>query len=279
MEPSSPVAWIVATPALLAGVALWVVGWLAIELVWYRRGGRRYSVDEARTSLATFAIVSVAQVAVSLALLPILFAVWPHRIWTLSMAEPWHWLGAWVITDFAYYWIHRMLHATRIGWAFHAPHHSAKQLSLLDSLRTSWGEQPVGILAYGVPLVLLGVPPYIAGIFYFFVALYQFCVHTEIDWTLGPLDGLVYTPAAHRVHHSRDRAEADRNYGGFLVIFDRLFGTWIPTERRDRPAEYGLPDWEPEGVRQVAFGPMIRFWRGLRETEGLAAKLRYALTR
>ncbi len=279
MDHASPVEWLASTPALLAGIAAWVVGLLALELAWYRRRGRPYAFGEARTSLATFAIVSVAQVALSLALLPILFLVWPYRLWTMPMSSPWPWLLAWVITDFAYYGIHRMLHATRLGWAFHAPHHSAKQLSLLDSLRTSWGEQPVGVIAYGVPLVLLGIPPYIAGIFYLFVALYQFCVHTEMSWSLGPLRHVVYTPAAHRIHHARDRAQADMNYGGFFVLFDKLFGTWVPTSPTDRPAEYGLPDWEPRGVGEVAFGPMVRFWRGLRQVEGLGAKLRYALTR
>lgn len=279
MAFETPVEWLLSTPAVLLGVVLWVGGWLLIELVWYRRQGRPYSVAEARTSLATFAIVSTAQVLVSLALLPLLWAVWPHRFFTLSMQSPLHWLGAWVLTDFVYYWIHRGLHVTRLGWAFHAPHHSTPQLSLLDSLRTSWGEQPVGIVAYGVPLVLLGVPPYIAGIFYFFVALYQFCVHTEINWSLGPLDSLIYTPAAHRSHHARDRRQADRNYGGFFAVFDRLFGTWDHNAPTYRPEAYGLPDWTPEGLREVAFGEMVRLVRGLRETRGLGAKLRYLLTR
>jgi len=100
VEHASPIEWLAATPAILVGVALWVVGWLALELAFYRRGGRRYSLEEARTSLGTLAIVSAAQIAVSLALLPILFAVWPYRLWTLSMDAPGHWLGAWVLTDF-----------------------------------------------------------------------------------------------------------------------------------------------------------------------------------
>lgn len=279
MEYASPLTWILATPTLWAVVAVWVLGWLALELAYYRRSQRSYSTSEAKKSLSTFVLVSTAQVLVSLALVPVLYLVWPYRFFTLDMSTPWPWLGAWVITDFAYYWIHRGLHATRIGWAFHAPHHSTKQLSLLDSLRTSWGEQPVGILMYGVPLVLLGVPPYIAGIYYFFVALYQFCVHTEMDWSLGPLNGIIYTPAAHRSHHARERAEADMNYGGFFAIFDRLFGTWRATTKDYRPPSYGLPDWEPQTVREIAIGEIERFVRGLRETPGVWAKVRYALTR
>src|SRR5262249_1037836 len=155
-------------------------------------------------------------------LIPLLWRLWPHRLWTLPMRAVWPWLLAWTVTDFVYYWIHRALHATRIGWSFHAPHHSTRPLTLLDSLRASWGEQPVRVFAYRIPLVLLGVPPPIAGGFYIFVAAFQFIVHTEMNWGLGSLNGIIYTPAAHRSHHSTNRAEADRNYGGFLLIWDRL---------------------------------------------------------
>jgi sterol desaturase/sphingolipid hydroxylase (fatty acid hydroxylase superfamily) len=224
-------------------------------------------------------VVGVAQVAASGLLIPLLWLVWPYRLQTLDMNSPWPWLLAWTLTDFVYYWIHRLLHATRVGWALHAPHHSIRQLSLLDSLRTSWGEQPVGVIAYGVPLVLLGVPPWIAGGFYLFVALYQFAVHTEMDWSLGPLDAAIYTPAAHRSHHATTWAECDRNYGGFFLLFDRIFGTWTPTTRHDRPPRYGVPGPQPQGLRAVLFGEMERLWARLRETRGVGPRLRLLLGR
>ncbi len=271
--------WLWGSPEILAGIAAWVLAHLAVEGAWYWRTQRPYDVAEARRSLAAFAVVGVAQVALSGLLLPVLWWVWPHRLQTLAMDTWWHWGLAWVVTDFVYYWIHRGLHATRVGWALHAPHHSIRQVSLLDSLRTSWGEQPVGVIAYGVPLVLLGVPPWIAGGFYLFVALYQFAVHTEIDWTLGPLDALIYTPAAHRSHHATTWEQADRNYGGFFLLFDRLFATWTPTTRHDRPPEYGLPGPQALSLGDAVFGEMRRLARRLAARRGALQRLRYLLGR
>ena len=272
--------WLASSPALLAGIGLWLGGSLLLELVWYRWTRTPYRGAEVRRSVGAFAVVGTAQILVSLALVPVLWWVWPYRLTTLSMDSIGHWALAWVVVDFIYYWIHRLLHVTRIGWCLHSPHHSMPQVSNLDSLRISWGEQPVGVLAYGIPLVLLGVPPHIAGIFYAFIALYQFAVHTEMSWSLGPLDGIVYTPAAHRVHHSTVREEADRNYGGFFLLFDRLFGTHIPTRRTDRPVAYGLPaDRQPGSLREVLFGEVRTMIRGLGEIEGLGPKLRYVLVR
>ena len=123
---------------------------------------------------------------------------------------------------------------------------------------------------YGIPLVLLGVPPYVAALFYGFVSLYQFIVHTEMGWSLGALDGIVYTPAAHRSHHSCERTEADANYGGFFVVFDRLFGTFTPTRPNDRPAVYGLPDRRASDLADVAFGELRRVAAALRSADPVA---------
>lgn len=279
MDRLTPDAWFVSSPARVLGCVAWVAGWLALEASWYRRTRAPRSARHVAVSLQTAAIVGSAQVLISLTMAPLLWLAWPFRLTTLSMGSPWHWALAWAVVDLAYYWIHRALHATRIGWALHAPHHSSVQVTMLDGLRMSWGEQPVGVLAYGVPLVLLGVPPHVAALFYGFVSLFQLVVHTEMCWSLGPLDGIVYTPAAHRSHHSSTRAEADANYGGFFVVFDRLFGTYTPTRSTDRPAAYGLPDHRATGLRDVAFGELARTLGALAAIPGLGAKLRFALTR
>src|SRR5690349_21741762 len=152
-------AWLLESPRLLAAIALWIGGWLLVERIWYWRTRRAYSFRHVSFSLATGVVIGGSATVVAALLQPLLWLVWPYRLWTLSMDSVWHWVLAWTLTDLAYYWIHRALHATRVGWLFHAPHHSARQVSLLDSLRSSWGEQPVGVLVFGVPLVLLGVPP------------------------------------------------------------------------------------------------------------------------
>lgn len=279
MDHLRPDTWFIASATRVAGCAAWLAGWLVLEALWYRRTRTSWDPRNVALSLQTAVVVGTVQVLVSLALAPLLWRVWPYRFWTLSMDAFGHWALAWTVVDFAYYWIHRALHATRIGWALHAPHHSSLQVTMLDSLRFSWGEQPVGVLAYGIPLVLLGVPPYVAALFYGFVSLFQLVVHTEMSWSLGALDGLVYTPAAHRIHHSSARAEADSNFGGFFVLFDRLFGTYTRTRPADRPAAYGLPDRRATALGEIAFGELRDVFAGLRATRGLTAKIRFAVTR
>ena len=271
---------LVTSPLWMGAVTTWIVVWLAFEGAWYLRRTEKPDPRETATSLVSFAVVGVAQVGLSLLFVPLLAYVWPYRFFTMPMDQVWPWLVAWVVTDFVYYWIHRMLHATRLGWSFHAPHHSIRQITLLDSLRTSWAEQPVGVFAYGIPLVLLGIPPHIAGLYYVLVALYQLVVHTEIDWTLGPLDAVIYTPAAHRSHHATDRVESDNNLGGFFLVFDRLFGTHTPVDRHYRPPEYGVPgESQPETLGAILFGEMGQFWRDVARVPGLWGKLRFAFTR
>jgi len=278
-EFATPAEWFLAHPWVGISIVLWVVGAIVLEQLALRAQSRPFDVEEAKTSVTEFCAVGIAQTTVSLLAIPLLNLVHPYRFHTLSMDEVWHWVLAWVFVDFAYYWIHRLLHLTRAGWMMHAPHHSIRQLSTIDSLRTSWGEQPVGVFAYGIPLVLMGVPPYLAGIFYLFVALYQQIVHTEIDWHLGPLSALVYTPSAHRVHHSTVRREADSNFGGFFTIFDRVFGTWVQTRPAERPEVYGLPDGRvPANVKEILFDEMVLFLRGLRRQPGLWPKVVYAFT-
>lgn len=266
-------------PWFLGALLLWAAGGFIAERVWYWRTKRAISWRETLRSVGVGVLVGGSATLVATLMVPLLELVRPYRVADLSMHRWWHWALAWVITDFAYYWIHRFLHETRIGWAFHAPHHTAKQVTMLDSLRSSWGEQPMGVLAYGVPLVLLGVPPEIAGLFYVFVALYQFGLHTEMPVTFGWLDRVFYTPAAHRVHHSRDRAEADRNYGGFFVLFDRAFGTWLERRPDERPDEYGIPGEERNSLGGVVFGEGVRIARGALRRRSGTAWMRYLMVR
>ena len=101
-----------------------------------------------------------------------------------------------------------------------------------------------------------------------------------MSWSLGPLDRVIYTPAAHRIHHSAKRDEADRNYGGFFVLFDRIFGSFVATEPCDRPERYGLPSGrDPRTARAALFDELRDFVQGFKAVRGAVAKLRYTLIR
>jgi sterol desaturase/sphingolipid hydroxylase (fatty acid hydroxylase superfamily) len=118
-------------------------------------------------------------------------------------------------------------------------HHTPEQITLLSALRLGWTNLfSLGWLFY-LPLVLAGFDPRMVAVLLAFDLNYQFFLHTEAVGRLGPLEWIFNTPAHHRVHHGSNPAYLDCNYGGVLIVFDRLFGTYI-AERVDVPCRYGL---------------------------------------
>lgn len=148
------------------------------------------------------------------------------------------WTIAMVGWDFGYYWNHRAMHEVRGMWAIHVPHHSSEHYNLSTALR-----QPAAS-TFGVwfPLGLLsrmGVRPSLIAHSRAINLIYQFWIHTDTIRSLGPAEEVVNTPSHHRVHHGSNRRYLDRNHGGILILWDRLFGTF-QRERDDDPVVYGL---------------------------------------
>jgi alkylglycerol monooxygenase len=141
-----------------------------------------------------------------------------------------------VAHDLAYYAFHRASHRVNILWAAHVVHHQSERYDFTVSLRQGSVATWVSYLFYA-PLALLVD----AQVFLFVHAAYQvfqFFVHTRAIGTLGPLEWLFATPSHHRVHHGSERRHIDRNYGGFFILFDRLFNTFTAEDREPR---YGVP--------------------------------------
>jgi sterol desaturase/sphingolipid hydroxylase (fatty acid hydroxylase superfamily) len=141
--------------------------------------------------------------------------------------------------EFCYYWYHRAAHRVRWFWATHAVHHSPNQLSLMAALRLGWTGRLTGTALFFTPLVWLGFPPVAVLATVTLNLLYQFWLHATWIPKLGPLEWFLNTPSHHRVHHGSNVEYLDRNYGGVLIVFDRLFGTFAE-ERNDVPVRYGL---------------------------------------
>lgn len=158
-----------------------------------------------------------------------------------------YWAIALIAFDFCYYWAHRCGHVISILWAAHAVHHQSEDYNLSTALRqTSSGFLFTWI--FYLPLFLLGIP------FEVFVTLnaldliYQFWVHTQHIRRLGWIDRIFVTPSNHRVHHAQNEIYIDRNYGGILILWDRLFGTF-QEELETQPVVFGvrkpLRSWNP----------------------------------
>lgn len=157
------------------------------------------------------------------------------------------WLLAMLAWDFCYYWSHRCGHEISILWASHAVHHQSEDYNLSTALR----QTSTGFLfnwVFYLPLFLVGFPPEVLITVNSLNLIYQFWVHTQHIGKLGVLDRILVTPSNHRVHHAQNQKYIDRNYGGILILWDRLFGSF-QEELDDEPVVFGvrkpLASWNP----------------------------------
>lgn len=172
-----------------------------------------------------------------------------------------------VAADFVYYWEHRLAHQVRLLWLSHAVHHSARYLNTAVALRFGFLESPWAALMH-LPLILIGFHPLAVLGAQVTVLVYQTWIHTEVIGRLGPLDRILNTPSNHRVHHGCDPKYLDKNYGGILIVWDRLFGTYQAEEERPR---YGLArDFDSVNPLKVWFSEYPALFRDLAAARSLA---------
>ena len=157
------------------------------------------------------------------------------------------WVTAILAWDFCYYWFHRFSHEVSILWASHAVHHQSEDYNLSTALRQTSTGFLFGWIFY-LPLFLIGFPLEILITVNAINLIYQFWVHTQVVRRLGVLDYVLVTPSNHRVHHAQNERYIDRNYGGMLILWDRMFGTF-EDERAEDPVVFGvrkaLANWNP----------------------------------
>lgn len=154
----------------------------------------------------------------------------------LSSSVWWTWILLFFADDFCYYWFHRFGHRARFGWAAHVNHHSSQHYNLSTALRQSWTTFFYH-WAFYLPLPLLGFHPLAILTMQAISLLYQYWIHTEAITRLGVFEKFMNTPSHHRVHHGSNEQYLDKNYGGFLIIYDKLFGSFAEEKE---PVKYGL---------------------------------------
>ncbi len=164
--------------------------------------------------------------------------VYQFRLFTLDMTQVWPWVVLFFADDFSYYWFHRISHQSRYFWASHVVHHSSQKYNLGTALRQTWTGSLTGAWVFWIWLPLVGFSPVAVMTMQAVSLLYQFWIHTEyINKLPAPIEFIFNTPSHHRVHHGSDLDYLDKNHAGVLIIWDRLFGTFI--EEKHRPT-YGL---------------------------------------
>jgi sterol desaturase/sphingolipid hydroxylase (fatty acid hydroxylase superfamily) len=168
---------------------------------------------------------------------PIFFWAYDHRLFAPKIDTVAGVLLLFISLEFFYYWFHRASHTVRWFWNTHSVHHSPNRFTLAAAYRLGWLGKFIGATLFFTPMMFMGFEPVTVLVALQLNLLYQFWIHADWIPRLGWLEGVLNTPSAHRVHHARNPEYLDANFGGVLVIFDRLFGTYV-AEREDRPCQY-----------------------------------------
>jgi sterol desaturase/sphingolipid hydroxylase (fatty acid hydroxylase superfamily) len=234
------------------------------ELFWMKRRGRltRPALREMAMSLSTLPpniVVSVLAggwwVSVYTAASELVPWTQPMNATTLLLAV--------LAGDFCYYWEHRCAHRFSPLWAaYHAVHHSSSGYTVATAYRVSFVNQFIAPAFY-LPCILLGMPPLLVVGLQIFSIHYQAWVHTEMIGSLGVLDRVFNTPANHRMHHDAESSRNAVNFGGILVLWDHLFGTYTPARE---VRHYGLPDAAPPAsILSVYVMPLAQALRHMQQ--------------
>ena len=168
-------------------------------------------------------------------------ATTPERLWERRLVRslgpgPTALAAAVVGWDFLYYWNHRFMHTSRYMWAVHEVHHSSERYNLSTARRQPVADALGTSIPYGL-LCLIGIPPSAVATARGINLIYQFWIHTEAIDRIGRAEATLNSPSHHRVHHGSQRKYLDRNHGGILIVWDKLFGTFEPEDER---VVYGL---------------------------------------
>jgi sterol desaturase/sphingolipid hydroxylase (fatty acid hydroxylase superfamily) len=222
---------VLAMPVFLLAIALEFAVGLA-------RGRNTYRLNDTLGSLGLGVMSQVADAFGTLFKVAMYSWVFQHvALFELSPSSLWVWLGALLGYDLCYYGLHRAGHRVGVLWAAHVVHHQSEDYNLGTALRQTSSGFLLGWIFY-LPLAVVGVPPLVFGVVALIDLLYQFWVHTQQVGKLGWFDRWFCSPSNHRAHHGVNERYLDKNYGGILIVWDRLFGTFVEENDAD-PVVYG----------------------------------------
>jgi sterol desaturase/sphingolipid hydroxylase (fatty acid hydroxylase superfamily) len=200
--------------------------------------------------------------------------VYEFRLFDLSHNLWYAWLICFLADDFSYYWFHRLSHQVRFLWASHAVHHSSTQYTLYAALRVPWTGNIAGNFLFWGWIPLLGIEP--AMILFTKTAsfIYQFSLHTEKIRKLPRcIEAIFVTPSHHRVHHSCDIEYLDKNHGGNLIVWDKMFRTF---KAETRGVTYGLrEDVKSNNPVKIAFHEWQNLFTDLRNSSTILEGMHY----
>lgn len=213
---------------------------LALEIgVWRWTGKGHFEWRDTTASLLLGVGETIVRGLGGGAVIYLIYALMDRMIpWSLPTGLAWG-LLCFLLCDFFYYWSHRLSHECRWLWASHVVHHSSQYFNLSTALRSSWTDVLSLSFLFWVPVIMLGFSAELVFTIRALALLYGFWLHVNALTNLGPLEHILVTPQHHKIHHARNPCYLDKNYGGILIFWDKLFGTFI-AERKDQPPAFGI---------------------------------------
>jgi sterol desaturase/sphingolipid hydroxylase (fatty acid hydroxylase superfamily) len=189
--------------------------------------------------------------------------------------DVWYWTGLILGVDFMYYWLHRLDHSSRVFWAVHVTHHSSEEFNLTTGFRSSVFE-PLYRFIFYIPLAFCGFQAIDIFFAHSLVQVYGILIHTKTVKKMGILEHILVTPSHHRVHHASNIKYLDRNLGMFLIVWDKLFGTF-EAEDDQEPVRYGLTKQGQlkSNAVDIIFHEFNNIARDVKKPLPLITKLRY----
>jgi sterol desaturase/sphingolipid hydroxylase (fatty acid hydroxylase superfamily) len=183
------------------------------------------------------------------------------------------WILLFFLDDFTFYWHHRLSHEIRILWAAHVNHHSSVQYNLSTAVRQSWTEVAYKYIFY-LWLPLLGFDPIMILTQISINLIFQFWIHTKMIKKMPAWFEYIFnTPSHHRAHHASNVQYLDKNHAGTLIIWDRMFGTFMPEKEE---VVYGITNniksYNPLKIASHEFSSL---WKDFNRSKSLSHKLKY----
>ena len=212
---------------------------IALEAIYSAYGKHHfYKLNDTAGTLGLLAGNVIMSLLIQSAVLVLYFSAYQFRAFTINNFMPvWAvWLLTLVMIDFIFYWYHRSAHRIRFLWAIHMNHHSSIEMNFSVAFRQAWFG-PISKTPFYIIMPLLGFDPSITVVVALFSRLWGVLGHTQWVDKLGWLDGIFNTPSTHRVHHGTNPEYVDSNYGNLLIVWDRMFGTYV---KETSPVVFGL---------------------------------------
>ena len=269
----NPVTYAIPFFLLTIVIELAALKWLDHDSAFEGRGVTGYEAKDARTSIFMGLGSLVSTLVFKIGAFVVYSAVFVYVApFHLGMHTWWSWAVALAAVDLAYYFSHRFVHRVNVGWAAHQAHHSSEYMNFATALRQKWN--PWFEFFFFLPLPFLGIAPWVIYVAFGFNLIFQFFVHTElVDKLWWPIELVFNTPSHHRVHHGSDPEYLDKNYAGILIVWDRLFGSFVAEKQRPT---YGLTKpVETYNLLRLQYGDYAQIVRNVRAADRFRDKLGY----